>query len=660
MILPSLPLFIRRCPKLVLLYLGCMLLLVGCDEDETAPPLPENRPSRMYSLSEINDSGVSGFVRFIQNDDNSTDIELLLTGSSGDDVVHPAHIHANSAAEGGDIVIPLESVDGTTRRSVTTVTQTSGGTSITYEELLEFDGYVNIHRSESDMSVVAQGDIGGNELTGNTKTYALATRDNSENTGTLLLEERKSGATLATITLDSLQNLQEGDQYPTHIHSNTAIETGPHAIDLNPLDGGTGVGVTHIEATNEGTSITYEELLAFDGYINVHQGTENSDLLIVQGDIGVNELSGESVTYPLMTRAVEGIAGEAVFEKRLSGETLVTLSLEGTPEGGMHPAHIHANTAAEGGGIVVSFTPVNGTSGMSMTNIGTTDDGTAITYEELLNYNGYINVHLSTESLGTIVAQGDIGANALTGESVTYTLDSIAVPSIKGEAIFYERNNGTTLVELSVENTPVDGMHPAHIHTNTAAEGGGIAITLNSIDGSGGVSRTQVGVFDDGTPITYGELLNYDGYINVHFSADDLATIVAQGDIGSNALTGESVTYALNDVDMSGVSGTATFAQRKDSTTLVTLLLTGTPEGGAHPAHIHRNTAEEGGGIAIDLTNVNGTTGISKTSVMATNNNVPITYEELTAFDGYINVHVSAADLATLLAQGDIGANAPE
>ena len=651
-----------RTPLLPLLVVfGFLLLLSSCGEDDSLTVPDPVGPFKGYRLAPIDDSQVDAFVRFEEQDDNSI-LATLFLAVAEDGNTYPSHIHANSVLEGGDIVISLESVtvSGTTGQSTTTITQTDAGTPITYEELLNFDGHINLHRSPDDLTVIAQTDIGGNELTGTSQDYFLGERDNSGTTGSLRLAERKNGATLATLTLDSMQSLTDGASHPAHIHNNSAIEGGGIAISFTPVSGTTGMSMTHIEATDEGTAIGYSELLEFDGYVNVHESAENLATLIVQGDIGINELTGDVTTYPLMERAVAGIMGEAIFEKRQSGETLVTLALEGTPEGGEHPAHIHANTAVEGGGIVVSFTPVNGTTGMSMTNVATLDDGTAITYEELLDYNGYINVHLSAADLATIVAQGDIGQNALTGEMVTYALDSFAIPSIKGGATFSQRNNGTTLVELQLEGTPEDGSHPAHIHVNSAAEGGGIAISLANVDGATGMSRTQVATFDDGTPITYEELLDYDGYINVHLSAESLATIVAQGDIGSNALTGESVTYALNDVDMSGVSGTATFAQRKDGTTLVSLVLTGTPPAGNHPAHIHYNSAEEGGGIAISLTNVEGATGLSKTSVAKTDNNIDISYEELIEFNGYINVHLSPDDLATIVAQGDIGANAPE
>jgi hypothetical protein len=85
--------------------------------------------------------------------------------------------------------------------------------------------------------------------------------------------------------------------------------------------------------------------------------------------------------------------------------------LSGTPDGGEHPAHIHFNSAAEGGGIAFTFNPVNGTTGMSRTNVSSLNDGTAFTYSNIADFDGYINVHLSADDLGTIVAQGDIGQN---------------------------------------------------------------------------------------------------------------------------------------------------------------------------------------------------------------------------------------------------------
>ncbi|MEO5601308.1 MAG: CHRD domain-containing protein, partial [Cyclobacteriaceae bacterium] len=77
-----------------------------------------------------------------------------------------------------------------------------------------------------------------------------------------------------------------------------------------------------------------------------------------------------------------------------------------------HPAHIHANNAATTGGIVLDLKNVIGGTGKSATSVIALKDGTAITYDGLLTYNGYLNVHLSSVALGTLISQGNIGSNA--------------------------------------------------------------------------------------------------------------------------------------------------------------------------------------------------------------------------------------------------------
>jgi len=122
-------------------------------------------------------------------------------------------------------------------------------------------------------------------------------------------------------------------------------------------------------------------------------------------------------------------------------------------------------------------------------------------------------------------------------------------------------------------------------------------------------------------------------------------------------LTGQSKQFALAPVSNAAISGTVTFAKRSDNATVITIQLAGTQVGGTHPAHIHANTAAEGGGIVLDFTDVDGGTGKSETVAKALNDGTPITYEELLAFDGYVNVHESESNLGTLIAQGDIGQN---
>jgi hypothetical protein len=120
----------------------------------------------------------------------------------------------------------------------------------------------------------------------------------------------------------------------------------------------------------------------------------------------------ESETYNIDQVAGSGVMGTALFEKLSNSNTRITVELSGTAAGNTHPMHIHHNSASEGGGIAISLTSIDGSTGMSITNVTQLDNGTAITYEQLLDFDGYINVHLSATEMSTIVAQGDIGQNA--------------------------------------------------------------------------------------------------------------------------------------------------------------------------------------------------------------------------------------------------------
>ena len=515
------------------------ILFMSCDSDDAMQPVGQESTgeTETFDLSSVSDSSISGTATFMENEDNSTTVEISLNGTTSG--MHPAHIHFNTAAEGGDIALTFEPIDGATGMSTTTFSTLDDGTAISYSEVIDFDGYINVHFSADDLgTLIAQGDIGENDLTGESRSYELSSRDVEGIMGSVRFEERVNGEALATIMLEGTP---DGGMHPAHIHMNTAAEGGDIAFTFNAINGTTGMSKTNVAALDDDTMFGYSEVIDFDGYVNVHLSADDLGTLVAQGDIGQNELTGESKSYELSSKDVDGIMGTAVFEQRANGEALATLMLDGTPDGGMHPAHIHMNTAAEGGDIAFTFNAVNGTTGMSKTNVAALDDDTMFGYADLLDYDGYINVHLSADDLGTLVAQGDIGQNELTGESQTYQLNTLDVPGIMGTAMFEERVNGETLVILSLENTVDGAMYPAHIHMGSVADApGDIAITLNSVNGTTGMSMTNVAAFDaaegeDPEMVSYDALIEYNGYINVHLSAEELATLIAQGNIGANA-----------------------------------------------------------------------------------------------------------------------------
>ena len=376
-------------------------------------------------------------------------------------------------------------------------------------------------------------------------------------------------------------------------------------------------------------------------------------------DGGTNvEPIGDQKIYSLMEMSDSGVSGTATFQEQSNGATLITLDVDGTTSGGMHPSHIHMNTAAETGDIVVTLNEVDGATGMSETLVSATNSGEMLSFEDLLAFDGYINIHLSADELGTIVAQGDIGQNELTGEMKSYDLETRDVPGISGTVMFEERVNGEAEATIMLDGTPAGGMHPAHIHMNTAAEGGDIIYTFNSVNGDTGMSRSNIATLDDDTSFGYSDVLDVDGYVNVHLSADELGTIVAQGDIGQNELTGEMKSYDLETRDVPGISGTVMFEERVNGEAEATIMLDGTPAGGMHPAHIHMNTAAEGGDIIYTFNSVNGDTGMSRSNVATLDDDTSFGYSDVLDVDGYVNVHLSAEELGVIVAQGNIGMNA--
>ena len=218
----------------------------------------------------------------------------------------------------------------------------------------------------------------------------------------------------STITIEvNLVGTESNQSYPAKIVFDTAadydVTNTEVAINLVPVDGNSGKSRTTFSTLEDGTFISYEALLDFDGNIVINK-SETSQVIVTQSDIGQNILTTNTVSYPLSEVDVSDISGTITFTERVNGEALAEISLVGSPEGGLHPAHIHSGSVATApGAIAFTFNPV--ISKISKTNVAKLDDGSPFGYDDVLSVNGYVNVHLSATNLGIILAQGNIGAN---------------------------------------------------------------------------------------------------------------------------------------------------------------------------------------------------------------------------------------------------------
>ncbi len=310
----------------------------------------------------------------------------------------------------------------------------------------------------------------------------------------------------------------------------------------------------------------------------------------------------DQITYDLTAQTDDGISGTVTFWRAGPDSSLVTLNLNGdaTLPGVSHPAHIHNNSAEEGGEIEFYLSAVNGRSpsGQTARKIG-------LPIEDLASFNGYVNVHESPANLGNVVAQGNIGANAEGTEgpgldfvddrrATTYPLEasstggSVLSNGITGTVRFEELTSSQTLVTYSLDtggsvNSATSGTvevaQIGHIHENNVQQGGSIVGSpfsgyLGSIaptDPDARSSRIIEAGFDD--------LTGYSGYVNIHEAvADDRRGFVfAQGNIGANAGSGGSggadVTITVDNVgnsawEVTGVSGASGVAGSGDNPSL--------------------------------------------------------------------------------------------
>jgi len=116
-------------------------------------------------------------------------------------------------------------------------------------------------------------------------------------------------------------------------------------------------------------------------------------------------------------------------------------------------------------------------------------------------------------------------------ERVDFNLVSLNNSGIAGMVSLIPGADGSTTVYIELTGTNQE-LHPASINFGDMDSGGAVAITLDACECR--ISETVVSQLDDGTPIDFVGLMNFDGHLNIYESPGD-NTVVAQINIGSNA-----------------------------------------------------------------------------------------------------------------------------
>ncbi len=232
-------------------------------------------------------------------------------------------------------------------------------------------------------------------------TYDLKVKDLLGVSGKVIFTETSSTST----TIDIVLTNAPSGTHPANLYMYSQVEDGSVVAVLNPVDA-TGKSTTLI------STLTYSQLIAYDGHLKVMKSSTEPDVILAQGDIGGNVMTTTNKTYALSVIGIYGVSGTALFEKRVNGNTLVSIELAGTIAGEFYPATINLGsiTTVGGGPSVKVLSDVDGTTGKSFTNIRKLDSGLDITYDNWLVYDGYLNIYQSP-ALATIICHGNIGSN---------------------------------------------------------------------------------------------------------------------------------------------------------------------------------------------------------------------------------------------------------
>jgi hypothetical protein len=116
-------------------------------------------------------------------------------------------------------------------------------------------------------------------------------------------------------------------------------------------------------------------------------------------------------------------------------------------------------------------------------------------------------------------------------ERVDYNLVSANDSGVTGTASFIPNDDGSTTVYIELKGATKE-LHPAAINFGEVDSEGAVAITLEVCECA--ISETVVDQLDNGTPVSFLELMTFDGHLNIYQSTTD-ATKIAVSNIGSNA-----------------------------------------------------------------------------------------------------------------------------
>lgn len=237
-------------------------------------------------------------------------------------VSHPAHIHNGDCSAPGDVVYPLNNLEGSTG-----VSMSSSTADTTIDDLLAAPHSIVIHESDENIgNYLVCGDVVGTAEADGTLIVGLAALGESTSEGVAYLSANAAGGVDVTAYL-----LEDGsvtgtampaatDAHPSHIHNGDCSAPADVVYPLNnvvPTASAEGEQSLTVETGFTPVETTLEELTAAPHSIVAHLSADEIGTYLVCGDI--TGLDNGAVITPLKELNGSGYVGIGILRETEAG-----------------------------------------------------------------------------------------------------------------------------------------------------------------------------------------------------------------------------------------------------------------------------------------------------------------------------------------------------
>lgn len=374
-------------------------------------------------------------------------------------------------------------------------------------------------------------------LTNRETVYQLMEFEDSGISGLARFIEIADGGFLAVI---EIQAGVEDDVIP-FIESGHYREGGDSSkvlLTLNPVDPETGVSETIVTELNNGEPITYLESRDINGHLQVNVNKEP----VAVADIGVQFFVTRE-TIALNPIDFPDITGSITFNVRRTRAAEVVIEMKGL-EDGQYPAYFYNNESD----VLLTFNPVDGETGESVTLINSFDDGSSFDgkfFVQGINA-GYLQVH-DTDNFSKILGRTVFGLFTGGVESSSYTLQEQNDSGV--QAYFTYIGNINSFTNTVGPPNAIVRLHHSADYPNPYAEirsgriggRGGVALTISNFEEIDALEKfgvvkegklTSVSELDNGDKISYDELTSLSSHILV-YSDSTKTEVIAQANLNN-------------------------------------------------------------------------------------------------------------------------------